>query len=242
MRRAALGLALALAAHAWAGPQPPCGAAQALPPYAAPEAPPNVVTWTGEAARWTPPACLPWPSGEYRMLVALAGSFRHAGNADALRARLGAISARQGLRYWSVTDKTWRVLITDAAALEGKRRRADYSAAELKPGTVLLYEEQDNRAPQPIVYRMRVLEANDERIVVTTENVSAVRAFMATLFPPGSLRAAIFLERRAAGTWGFYGISATTGEASAFAAMSEDSYVNRATALYRHFIEQGARQ
>jgi len=41
-----------------------------------------------------------------------------------------------------------------------------------------------------VIHRMRVLEADAGRIVIETQNVSPVRAFLVTLFPPGSLRAA----------------------------------------------------
>lgn len=240
MRRRALALlaALALSAHAYAQPQPPCDGASAVPPPAPPGAGPAVRTWSDTA--WTPPACLPWPEGRYRMVVAIAGTFRHDGDAAALLARLGAVSARKGLRYWSVTDQAWRVLVTDAAALAGPggARRADFTAAEMKRGAELFYEESDNRSARPVIYRLRVLEAGAARLVIETENLSPVQAFLVTLFPPGSVRTAFFLERRAAGTWTAYGISATGAEASALASSAEASYVNRATAFYRHYTGQ----
>jgi len=67
---------------------------------------------------------------------------------------------------------------------------------------------------------MHVLEAGPERIVVETQNVSAVRSLL-TLFPPGALRGASFIERQETGVW--------------LATLSPASYVNRAAALYRHF-------
>jgi hypothetical protein len=103
-------------------------------------------------------------------------------------------------------------------------------------GTALFFEERDNRSSEPVVYRLRVLEARPDRIVIETENVSPVRAFFVTLFPPGSLRAAYFLERTVPGTWSLYGLSAVSEDASSFAVVSEPSYINRAGALYRHFI------
>jgi hypothetical protein len=80
-----------------------------------------------------------------------------------------------------------------------------------------------------------VLEAGANRVVVTTENATPVRRFGLTLFPPHSLRAAYFVQRRDFDVWTFYGLSANGEEASALASSSEASYVNRATALYRHF-------
>jgi hypothetical protein len=216
------------------GPQPPCAGAAPIPAYADP---PAVRTWAkAELESWTPPACLGWPRESFQLVVALAASFRHDGDADALLARFGAISAKRGLRYWSVTDKAWRVLITDAAALDGQKRRSDFTVAEMKSGADLYFEEADNRSSDAVVYRLRVLEASPNRVVVEIENVTPIRAFFITLFPPGSLRATYFAERRGPDTWGFYGLSSNGAEASALASVSEASYVNRAAALYRHFI------
>jgi len=61
--------------------------------------------------------------------------------------------------------------------------------------------KQHHRSSSPVVYRLRVLEAGAQRIVIATENVSPIRAFLVTLFPPGSLRAVYFLERRGPGAW-----------------------------------------
>lgn len=232
-------LLAAFASCAAAGPRPPCEGAAPLPPYGAAGHAPNVRTWTNEAAGWTPPACLGWPAADFRILVAIAGRFRHEGDGAALLERFGAMSRREGLQYWSVTDQDWRVLITDAAALAAPEgpRRADFKAAEMTAGAELFYEERDNRSSGAVVYRMRVREAGRERLVIETENLTAVRALLFTLFPPGSLRAAYFAERLSPGTWGLYGLSSTGEEASALAAGSEASYVNRAKALYRHFAD-----
>jgi hypothetical protein len=234
MRLALTAIALCAQAALAEGPQPPCAGAVPIPAYADP---PAVRTWTkADLESWTPPACLGWPREPFQLLVALAASFRHDGDADALLARFGAISTKRGLRYWSVTDKAWRVLITDAAALDGQTRRPDFTAAEMKSGTDLRFEEVDNRSSEAVDYRLRVLEANRNRIVIETENLTPIKAFFITLFPPGSLRATYFLDRRGPDTWGFYGLSSNGAEASALASVSQASYVNRAAALYRHFI------
>src|SRR5262249_11589056 len=222
-------------------PHPPCGAASASPDpsHAPPGIAPEVVTWVkGNAGGWVPPACIGWPSSQrYRLVVALAGTFRHDGDADLLLARFGAISTMRGLRYWSVTDQGWRVLITDAAALDGpnaKRRRTDFGPAEFKSGADLFFAQADNRSSSSLVYRMRVLEHSANRIVIETENVDPVRLFIVPLFPPGSLRATYFLERRAPNVWAFYGLSGTAESVSRLASDHEASYINRAVALYRY--------
>jgi hypothetical protein len=241
IRIAAL-LMVSFACAAQEVPRPPCGAGATSPAYAAAGASPSVATW--KSLRWeAAPGCLPWPAGHYRLIVGLAGRFRHAGGGEALRTRFGAISAMRGVRYWSASDDAWRVLIEDASALEGPergKRRSDFAPRELKGGATLYFLERDNRSGE-VVYRMHVLEAGASRLVVATENVTPVRALGFTVFPPGALRAAYFVQRVDAQTWSFYGLSATSDEASALSGLSEASYVNRATALYRHFTGDGAR-
>jgi hypothetical protein len=209
-----------------------------VPAYAAASDAPNVQTWSD--AQWSMPACLPWPHARARLVVAVAGSLLHNGDSASLVARFGAISTMRGIRYWSVTESAWRILITDAFALDGPsplQRRADFKAEEIEKGGDLYFAEQDNRSGL-VSYRMRAVEVHANRVVIVTENITAVRAFGFTLFPPGSLRAAYFVQRLNSDTWGFYGLSVTGEGASALSGLSEASYVNRATALYRHFTGQ----
>lgn len=220
------------------GPRTPCEGQAPVPAYPAVGQPPSVQTWTG--VQWQAPPCLPWPHEQFRLIVALAGTFRYRGDSAGLLERFGAISRMRGLQYWSVSEQAWRVLITDAFASDGAsppRRRADFTAQEMKTGAELRFVEQDNRSGV-VAYRMRVLEAGADRIVVATENVTPVRALAYTLFPPGTLRAAYFVQRQDAETWSFYGLSTTGKDASFLAGVSEASYVNRATALYRHFTKE----
>ena len=115
-------LALLRSAPAWAGdegPRLPCDGPPA-PSYAEPGAPPTVQAWRGKAAQeWQPPACSGWTAKGADMLVAVAGSFRHDGEIDDLLARIGGISTKSQVRYWSTTDKGWKPLVTEAFALSG---------------------------------------------------------------------------------------------------------------------------
>jgi hypothetical protein len=143
----------------------------------------------------------------------------------------------RGLPYWSMTDQAWRVLVTDASALEGPdpaRRRPDFSPDELTAGAERYYAQGERRLKETIVYRLRVLERTAGRVVIETANVSAVRVLFVTLYPPECLRATWFLDRRALGVWSVYGISGTGESASLLAPHHEASYVNRAAALYSY--------
>ena len=136
------------------------------------------------------------------MLIALAGRFRHDGSAEALLGPFGAVSALRKIRYWSVSDSAWRPLVTEATALSAPdpdRRRADFTAAELAAGEDLFFAQSDNRSSKEVVYRLRVLEMRPGGLVIQTENVSAVRLLLLSLFEPGDIQVAYFLERRSPG-------------------------------------------
>jgi hypothetical protein len=217
-----------------AAPRLPCEGAQATPDYADAGVEAALQTWTD--LQWRPPACLGWPEARYRFVIAIAGRIEAADDAT-LKRRIGAISTSRGLRYWSVSEGAWRVLIKDAAALAaaGGARREDFAGDEIRPGAVLHFVEEDNRSSTPVAYRMRVLEATRDRIAVETQNVTTIESLLVPLFPPGALRAAYFMSRLEGNTWGFYAISASTAEASAMVKLAKASYINRARALYGHF-------
>jgi hypothetical protein len=196
--------------------------------------------WTsGALGSWTPPACAGFTTKGDGVLVAVAGSFPFTGSADALLARFGAVSALKGLKYWSVTEGGWRTLITKATALEGPyvdRPRSDFTLAEMRSGTDLYFAQAENRAGGDVVYRMRVQDFGPNRIVVAIENASPVSRYLVTLFNPGDLISVHFLERRGPGVWGYYGLAWAGDSLVSRLAVPEASYVNRALALYRHFL------
>ncbi len=218
-------------------PRLPCGVAP-LPAYAEPGAPPNLRSLSGKAARtWTPPSCTGWAAMEADMIVALAGSFRHEGGIDAIAARIGAISAKKGVRYWSTTEKTWQPLVNDAFALSGPdplQRRADFSAATIKPGQTLYYAQNDNRTMGDCVFRERVVVADHDRLMIESENVSPLKKMIITLFEPGEMQTVYFIERRAPGVWGFYSLTRVRMASSLLPTGSDASYINRSAAQFRH--------
>ena len=215
-------------------PRPPCAGRDALPSYSTDATAPTVESWI--ALGWKPPPCLGWSEGTYRFVVALAGEMQAESSEDVL-AGLGAVSSTRGLRYWSVTDQAWQVLIEDAVALtraDDGEARVDFSAREMKVGEPLFFREKDNRSSAPVTYRMRVHEADAEHVLVETENVSSIRSLGVTMFPAESLRTAYFVRRRSARQWSLYLLSAATADASRLVGLGHDSYVNRALAAYRH--------
>jgi hypothetical protein len=204
------------------------------PPAADAGAEPRMRTWSGRDS-WTPPGCIGWSAPKNGVVVALSGRFRHEGTAEDLLRRLGAISSLRGLRYWSVSDKAWRVLITDASLIvtgDAGTRRADLQPREIVSGRAYEFVQSDSRSSTEVRYRLRVIEANPDRVVVVTENAIAVRVFLFTLFDPGELRSAYFFENRGNGTWGLYAVSAAAGSE---AERNPASIINRAAAFYRHF-------
>ena len=232
-------LAAALSGPVRAGsdvPQLPCGASP-RPAYAEPGQPPSVQAWRGKAARdWMPPECTGWTTMGADILVAVAGSFRYEGEIDGLLARIGAISAKSQVRYWSTTEKTWKPLVTEAFALSGadpSQRRADFGAAYFVKGQNLHYAQSDNRSSGRTVYREHVVTSDRDRLAVVSENLTPVKMAVITLFAPGDMQQAYFLDRRAPGVWNFYSLTRTR-MASTFIPIGDDaSYINRAVAFYR---------
>jgi hypothetical protein len=214
-------------------PRPPCGESDPFPAYGEASAP-AIESWS--KLEWAAPKCLAWSDSRYKFVIAIAGRIEASG-AEALLSRLGAASTTRGLLYWSVTEGAWRVLIKDAAALSSAQggRRDDFAAAELREGATLHFVEKDNRSEEPVTYAMHVLESKPDRILVETENVTPIKALLATLFPPGTLRTAYVMTRIDSHTWGFYEISAATERASGLVSLGKTSYENRARAFFAHF-------
>ncbi len=228
-----------MSAAAERGPRPPCGDSP-RPEYSGPGARPIVEVWDDEeiSGAWDPPACTGWTARDSGVLVALAGSFHHDGDVEDLLRRFGAISTLTQIRYWSVSDKAWRPLVTEAAALsapEAERRRADFGITDWVRGRDLFVAQKDNRSSGTVVYRMRLLEVWPERLVIQTENMTSVRLWLLPLFGPGDIQAAYFLERLSPDVWGYYSLSRTDVGSKLLSGGHEASYVNRAVALYRHF-------
>lgn len=234
----------------WAGPAaaaesltPPCGVPP-IPDYAAIDARPAVQVISGQdLASWKPPSCVGWTAKDDGVLVALAGRFRSRGTSDDLLAHFGAISTLKGLKYWSVSDGGWQILIPSATALdspESSRSRSDFSLAELRKGGDLYFAQQDNRTSEEVVYRMHVRDLGPGRFVMDVANVTPVRAFMLTLFDADDLQSVHFVEQESPGVFRYYGLAFAGEQLASKLGVPEASYVNRALALYGHLTGQPA--
>jgi hypothetical protein len=224
-----------VSSHADAGPQPPCGSA-AFPPYPGVEESPTVRVWDAAASGrdWTPPACTGWTSPGFTTLVVTAARFRHASGVGDLLRRVGAISERTGILYWSTTKKRWQTLILDACALQGPaggQRRKDFSPDDMTEGKPLFFLQEDNLFGKAI-YRMRIRSLSSDRLVFDTENAGPVRNLL-LLFRPGEIQSLHFLERESRDVWRYYGMMRTGRNANPLTAGHDASYVNRAVAFYR---------
>ena len=189
---------------------------------------------------WTPPSCTSWPAGSATIVVGLAGHFQYAGSADALLARIGAISSLSEVRYWSVTEKQWNNMFTRAVALDGpdlNKTRGDFSAAELRMGGNYYFAAADNRSGKDAVSRLRVIAVDGAHFVLETENVTPLRWTILTYAAPGSFQTWYFLDRDGDGAWRFYSLTRVLYASSLLRGVIPDkSYINRSVAMYRHFL------
>jgi hypothetical protein len=225
--------------YAQIGPQPPCGM-EPVPPYRDLGDSAVVKAWSKSEVgdNWRPPACTGWTAVGFTSLVTTVARFRHTSEAEDLLRHIGAISELTGMRYWSTTHKQWQTLIVNAYALTGDqtgRRREDFRPDEMKEGTVLYFEQVDNLSGKAI-YRMHIAKASVDRLVVDVENVSTIRYLFITLFPPGEIQSAYFLDRESQDVWRFYSIVRTGTNANRLLAGNESSAVNRAVAFYRYLV------
>jgi uncharacterized protein DUF6675 len=233
-----LGFALPCTASANEGPAPPC-AGTPRPPYAKLGEAPHLQVFRPADLHsdWPPPECAGLMSHRPRLLVALAGQFRSEDTLDMLLQRFGAISALPNVRYWSISDRRWELLISRATALNGPRLespRSDFTVEDLKSGGDLYFAQKDNRSAELIIYRMQVRDLTSRGFFVEMENLTPVIYLMMEVYPAGSMRSSLFLDQREAGSWYYYSLTEVGANASPLLPIHEKSYINRAVALFRH--------
>jgi len=216
-----------------------CPGAAIQPQYAAPGAPPIVQAIRGPST--TLPAgaeCF----GTYdpaALWITVAGVVRTPDNPTAFVARFGAISQLLGVQYWSTTEQKWRPLVLSAYATaavnSNARPRADYSVAELSAGSDRYYRIADSRSGHDVLYRLKLRSSQPGSLVVETLNAEPIKQWGLTFYAIGGLHTLYFLNERAPGFWAYYSITRVLPN-NFLAAGHENSYINRAVALYRHYM------
>lgn len=192
---------------------------------------------TGDSAAPAGAACFE-KTGSAATWVTVASIIRTADSTSAFIARFGAISELLTVQYWSTTDQKWRPLVSSASAIAGTRSaqpRADYSPDELVTGNDRYYLITDTRSGHATKYRLRLWEARLGHVVVETSNIDAIKQWGITLYPANGLDTLYFLDKRSPGVWAYYSITRVL-PATSIAAGHQKSFINRATALYRHYV------
>lgn len=228
-----------LPAAAQNGPQPPCGK-DSLPAWPGLDDAPIVKLWSrADFGRdWKPPECTAWAATGFTTLVNIAARFRSPGDADRLLHRVGAISELTGMQYWSTTHSQWRVLIPAAYAVTGPRTgqpRGDFTPDELRSGRALYFQQEDNLSGKG-TYQLRVMEASQDRIVYSVENVQPIRFHLIPVFDPAEMQSIYFLDRESQGVWRYYSIMRMGKGANPMITRNESSAINRAVAFFRWVV------
>jgi len=227
-------------AGAAALPVPPCAGRSAEPAFPPVDGPPVIAVWHGDGLDRTAPApaCIGWPNFDFSTMLAMAGRFRHPGDLQAMLADFGRFSSMTGLKYWSISDERWQVLVERSEAVtdpQTRRARPDFTADELVPGRDLYFQQRDNRGNEPIVYRLRVLARGTDGFSVSITNVTGISFLFFRLFAPGDLNSVYFFQRLEGDDWGYWAVGGTHLGLTAIFGPHIGSFKNRAMAVYRHF-------
>jgi len=229
---------IAFGHSAAARPLPPCGPGQGapVPAYGSLDGPPAFRVWH-DIKLDSREECPDLPRGRMALVIALAGRFDGAKSQDDIAARIGAISAGQGLRYWSTTMRRWRKLITKAYALEDpntRHRRPDFKPQEVLSGETLYFAQNDTFSTGLNVYGLTAKSVTQERLILEVVNASPIRLTVMPLFKARALRSVHYIDRLKSGAWSYYGVVAVR---SGRTEGHEKSFVNRAAAYYRFLTE-----
>lgn len=212
---------------------PPCvPGARVVPGYVSEAQTPAVAVWRDQVLAFGSgcPAAL---NGQADLVIAVSRAFRHSGSVEDLARRVGAVSALDGLQYWSATDGAWRELISQSQALSGPRveeTRGDFSAQDVMGGGTLFMTQRDTRSSGGNLYALSGAVQGRDQLSVTTVNLTAIRFLVATVFAPETLVSTHVFTRLDGYVWGYYGLivvkpgGRTRGVAS---------FINRAAAFER---------
>jgi hypothetical protein len=217
--------------------EPVCSAADIHPAFPPVNATPAVeVADANNAAPPSGATCFA-DSNKGATWITVSSAIQTALSPEAIIQRFGAISALQTVQYWSTTDQAWRPLVSAAFAVnatDANQPRADYGSAELV-GSPRFYRVTDTRTYDPVNYSLEIHPAPHGQILAETTNIDPIKKWGITLYRRDGLHTLYFLNERSPGVWSYYSITRVV-PATFLARGHEKSYVNRAIALYRHYL------
>ncbi len=214
-----------------------CFDASAIP-YPPPDSPPIAQATHSTSESTAPAGAACFDENVAATWITVASVLRTTEDSGTIIERFGAISELRPIKYWSTTDQQWRPLVTSASAIAfGKSAspRADYSLTEVSAHKDLYYRIIDARSKHAALYKLRLRQSGPGRVVVETSNVDPITQWGITLFASGGLQTIYFFGERSAGVWAYYSITRVI-PATLLAEGHEKSLVNRAVALYRHYM------
>lgn len=221
-------------------PVPPCPGLTASPAFPPLGAPPTIAVWRDDGLDRKAPAqaCLGWPNFDFTTMLAITGRIKHTGGVEGVLADFGRVSGMSGLKYWSISDDRWQVLVERSEAIsdpKSRQVRADFTPAELQPGHDLYFQQRENRGSDDIIYRMHILSVGPDGFSVDLTNASDIDFMFFRLFAPGDLRSVYFFQRLGPDEWGYWAVGGTHLGMTGVFGPHVGSFENRALALYRHF-------
>ena len=213
-------------------PALPCGDT-AFPTATPVGAPPAVAVWSGKdlGPNWRPPPCTGWQPGATRFAIAVSGQFSGPATTEDVLARVGAVSRLTAARYWSVTGKHWKNLVSSAHAVTAAngKTRSDLSAAEIRSGQDFYFVLNDDTT-----YRGRIMQATKDRIAFAIENLTPLKYMLMSFFHPGDIKFFCIIQRQPDGAWSYHSLVRIDADATSLGPADGGSYVNRAVAYYRY--------
>jgi len=214
-----------------APPECPSDSSMPSPAFADIGRPPTVAFWSNLAS--LPGNCAISLKAPVELTIALAGSFIHTGTVEDIAARLGAISNTRDILYWSVSDESWRKLISEAVALDSanpKDSRSDFSGQEVLSGQTLYFSQNDTSSWGTNLYTSKVLESSADHLVFASQNSSPIRLGPVTIFKPEEAQSVLFINRLKDTSWTVFSLSVIKKSGLP---MREKSLINRQVAFYR---------
>jgi hypothetical protein len=233
------GLLPAVAAEAAEPPPvPPCAGGEPVPSWPTAGAPPAVGLWRMAELppEWEPPPCSGLDPPADAVLTAVAGRFRHDGDAASLLARLGAVSTHTRIVSWSVRRQAWEPVLAEATALsaaDAEARRPDFAPDELHAGARLHALYDDSEALGPVVYETEIREAGPDGFLLVSRNADAGVLMGLTVAAPGDIATMVSVQREAPGRFRYYSLTSVSLAPLAAAMVTDTSHVNRAVGAYR---------